>query len=523
MCRLPSVLVLRVGLGLLLACGLTACGEELSKPGVPEPAAAGGPIDGETLPKGAPKDLDGMILVPAGPSVMGYDHGKKFERPRHGVVLDAFYIDVYEVTNFQYRRFVRASGHPAPPHWVDGEYAWGRDLHPVTNVRWEDATAYAKWAQKRLPTEAEWERACRGPEGQLFPYGNEFNLALTNNGDAPACDTVLVDSFPEGRSPVGCYNMAGNVWEWVSDWFSTKYYKEGQVNPRGPSIGTMHVSKGGSWTTDVEACRASFRCRSLEGARWGYCGFRCARSVPPADADARPGRENMVLIPEGHFLMGDDGYYFAAPQRRIWLDAYLIDKMPVTHRAYHAFCRASGYAPPQHWQRGLPPEGMAKHPVANVSLEDARAYAQWAGKALPTEAQWEKAARGTDGRRYPWGEDYDETLCNTIGSRIGRTVPVGTYPGGASPYGVLGMCGNVWEWVDGRWDPAWYTAMPERNPNGAQEGGRHALKGGTWSTLPANCRTYARSQSLPGGCWGYCGFRCVVDGRVTKERLGAQR
>jgi len=452
-----------------------------------------------------------MVLVPAGPAVMGHDKGKKFERPRHVVMLDAFHIDLYEVTNFQYRRFMRASGHAAPPHWVDGTYEWGRDFHPVTNVRWEDAKSYAKWAKKRLPTEAEWERACRGPAGQLYPYGDEFKRALTNNGDAPACDTLRVDTFPRGRSPVGCYNMAGNVWEWVEDWFSTRYYKEGQVNPRGPAVGLMHVSKGGSWTTDRAACRASFRCRSLPGAQWGYCGFRCARSAKVAVAKEPPGRADMILIPAGTFLMGDDGYYFAAPQRRIWLDAYLIDKTPVTHDAYHAFCRASAHPPPPHWHGGVPPEGLDDHPVANITLEDARAYARWAGKELPTEAQWEKAARGTDARRYPWGEDYDETLCNTIGSQIGRTVPVGTYPEGASPYGVLGMCGNVWEWVEGRWDPRWYAAMAERNPNGAQAGGKHVLRGGTWSTLPGNCRTYARSSSLLGGRWGYCGFRCVVD------------
>ena len=462
------------------------------------------------LPQGAPADLDAMVLVPAGPALMGYDAGKAFERPQHTVVLDAFFIDLYATTNFQYRRFVRATGHDAPPHWTDGTYEPGHDLHPVTNVRWEDALAYAQWAGKRLPTEAEWEKAARGTDGRIYPYGNTFDLELTNNGSNAAFGTVRVDRFPAARSPYGCYQMAGNVWEWVSDWFSTTYYADGQVDPHGPPSGTMHVSKGGSWTTDAAACRASFRCRSLPGARWGYCGFRCARSATPAEELQPPGREDMVLVPEGFFLMGSDHDALCAPQRRIWLDAYLIDRTPVTHAEYDRFCRATGAPPPPHWHAGRLPAGREQHPVNNVTLDEARAYAAWAGKTLPTEAQWEKAARGTDGRVYPWGEDYDETRCNTRFSKVGNTVPVGAYPEGRSPYGVLGMCGNVWEWVEGRWDPRWYAAMPEKNPNGAQAGGLHVLRGGTWSTLPALCRTTSRSQALPGARWGYCGFRCVA-------------
>jgi serine/threonine-protein kinase len=305
--------------------------------------------------------------------------------------------------------------------------------------------------------------------------------------------------------------MCGNVWEYVEDWFAVGYYADGQVNPRGPAGGAMHVSKGGSWTTDDPTCRASYRCTSLPGARWGYCGFRCAKSVI-AKEDLQPsGRENMVEIPAGKFLMGSDGYLFGSPEHEIHLDAYLIDRTPVTNAGYLAFVRATRYPPPPHWRNGRPPQGWEEHPVTHVTLEDARAYAAWAGKELPTEAQWEKAARGTDGREYPWGEDYDETRCNTLHARIGRTVRVGSYPDGASPYGVLGMCGNVWEWVEGRWDPDWYEVMPERNPDGRSEEGLLVLRGGTWSTLPRNCRTWCRIQALRGTRWDYCGFRCVVN------------
>ena len=473
----------------------------------------------DALPEDAPKGLGSMVLVPAGPTVVGYDKGKRFERPAHTVELSAFEIDVYEVTNWEFRRFVRATGQEPPPHWTNGTYAFGRDWHPVTNIRWEDAVAYATWVGKRLPTEAEWEKACRGPKGWLYPYGNEFRQDITNNGTAPAADTVRVDAFPENKSHYGCIQMAGNVWEFVSDWFSITYYKDGRVDPRGPKAGTTHVSKGGSWTTDDYVCRASFRCRSLPGARWGYCGFRCARSVLPEGYGAPTPISAMVEIPEGEFLMGYDGDYYCAPERKIWLDTYRIDKTPVTNAQYQRFCRETGHATPPHWHAARFPQGLDLHPVINVTIQDARAYAAWAGKVLATEAQWEKAARGTEGLEWPWGNEFDETLCNGRLAGVGYTVPVGTYPKGASPYGVLGMCGNVWEWVEGPWDPSWRAKMPARNPGPKNPTEILVLKGGTWSTAPYLCRTFSRSRSLRGGRWGYCGFRCVADARSHPNGL----
>ncbi|MHC4778059.1 MAG: formylglycine-generating enzyme family protein [Planctomycetota bacterium] len=466
-------------------------------------------IDPSEQPEGAPADLGQMVLVPEGWFIMGSNSGKPFERPAHRVYLDTYFMDIYEVTNFEYREFVRATDAKTPPHWRDGTYRNGRDLHPVTNVSWEEASAYAKWAGKRLPTEAEWEKACRGPDGRTYAYGDEFDVSCTNNSDARICDTVTVDSFQEALSYYGCYNMTGNVWEWVSDWFSTTYYSEGQRNPKGPPSGSLRVSKGGSWTTDAVSCSATFRCRSDPGSRWGYTGFRCARDAERKDEIEPPGLESMILIPEGSFLMGDDDYHWEKPRREIHIDAYWIDRLPVTHEEYFDFCRATDYPPPMHWHAGNFPHGKGNHPVNNVSLADARAFAAWAGKRLPTEAEWEKAARGTDGRAYPWGDTYDRSLCNCDGSKIGHTVPVGSYPDGASPYGVLDMCGNVWEWVEGAWDPKVYATQPDRNPQPPVERLMDVLRGGTWSTLPLNCRTFSRCPALEGARMGYCGFRCV--------------
>jgi formylglycine-generating enzyme required for sulfatase activity len=452
-----------------------------------------------------------MVLVPAGTAFMGDDDGRPDQKPQHVVDLDAFFIDVYEVTNFEYREFVRATGRAAPPHWIDGASEAGRDLHPVVNVTWEDAVAYAAWAGKRLPTEAEWEKACRGPDGRAFAYGDAFREDCTNWGSSGICDTVRVDAMPANASPYGCRHMTGNVWEWVSDWYAKGHPPGPRKNPRGSPSGVLHVGKGGSWTTDSESCKAAYRCRSMVGSRWGYAGFRCAKDARDA-ADIRPpGEDAMVLIPEGWFEMGEDGSPFSAPRRRIWVDAFRIDTYPVTNRRYAEYCAAAKAEAPPQWRLGCPPEGEEDHPVVNVTLEEARAYAAWAGKRLPTEAEWEKAARGEDGRFYPWGNSFDPKMCNTLDAEIGHSVKVGTYPAAASPYGVHDMCGNVWQWVEGAFDPKYYAEMPERNPKGSARGPLIVLRGGTWSTCRENCRTYWRCPSLKGARWSYCGFRCAKD------------
>ncbi|MFD6391169.1 SUMF1/EgtB/PvdO family nonheme iron enzyme [Nocardia sp. NPDC060259] len=149
----------------------------------------------------------------------------------------------------------------------------------------------------------------------------------------------------------------------------------------------------------------------------------------------------MVWIAEGIYLSG----YQSEPQ---WLDGYWIDVFPTTNRDYALFVTATDYPAPQHWGAELPAREMADHPVVWVSWEDAQAYSRWAGKALPTASQWEKAARGTRGNPYPWGVAPTPAKCNVRGSGPGRTTSVDTYKSGVSPYGVFDMCGNTWEWMD---------------------------------------------------------------------------
>jgi formylglycine-generating enzyme required for sulfatase activity len=175
---------------------------------------------------------------------------------------------------------------------------------------------------------------------------------------------------------------------------------------------------------------------------------RVKRALAPTKDSAKLDRtklngDAMILIPSSKFLMG-------AGRRAVDVDDFYIDKYPVTNIEYKKFLDSIPTGerprPPRRWRRGYPKD-KANHPVSGVSFSDAKRYAEWANKRLPTEAEWEKAARGIDGRKYPWGNEFDRTRCNTAESGINDTTPADRYPEGASPYGVMDMAGNVWEWV----------------------------------------------------------------------------
>ena len=224
---------------------------------------------------------------------------------------------------------------------------------------------------------------------------------------------------------------------------------------------------------------------------------------------------DLVRIPAGEFLMGSTDADKSAssderPQHKVMLDDYLIGKYPVTNAQYEVYAKAKGL-------RWSMPRGKEKHPVVEVSWDDAMAFCAWASHVtgrevtLPTEAQWEKAARGTDGRHYPWGNHApDKTRCNYQGD-VGHTTVVGRYsPKGDSPYGVADMSGNVWEWVADWYDENSYANAPASNPHCPPAGTYRVVRGGGWYGYASNVRAAFRFRVQQTSRVDLCGFRVAV-------------
>ncbi|MCP9469438.1 MAG: formylglycine-generating enzyme family protein [Nitrospira sp.] len=275
--------------------------------------------------------------------------------------------------------------------------------------------------------------------------------------------------------------------------------------------------------------------------------------APIVSASSLP--DETVLIPAGEFFMGspDDGSSFddERPQRKVFVGSFRIHRHEVTNARYKRFTDETGHRTPSHekpaltlWLNGEPFPGSEHHPVVNVSWDDALAYCRWLGMRLPTEAEWEKAARGIDGRRYPWGNEWDPHLANSAsywadrtiefkdggewkafwmagdGARIARerglngevlTLPVGSFPEGASPYGLLDMAGNVSEWVQDWYEPYSYLHAPLSDPPGPDGRLLKVVRGGSWLKPARNLRTSDRDYGSPTDRATGIGFRCAQD------------
>ena len=226
------------------------------------------------------KDGAPAVLVPAGNFIMGDDQ----ESPRRELYLDAYYIDRYEVTTARYAKFLEATGSVAPPEdWEKLDRDRGKEL-PVVGVDWNDATAYCKWAGRRLPTDAEWEKAARGSDERRYPWGSESpNLDRANyqNASPEAYDGGLmnVGAHPSGRSPYGVEDLAGNANEWVTDWYAESFPSGDVRNPKGPETGTARVIRGGGRFEPSERILSTKRYNGAPDLRGADIGFRCAREL----------------------------------------------------------------------------------------------------------------------------------------------------------------------------------------------------------------------------------------------------
>lgn len=278
---------------------------------LPTPSDTSTPTDTVIPPTHTPTatltPISAMVRVPAGDSVQGSTESQVEEAyascsdvddecwrwafddeiPQHKVYLDEFYIDRHEVANAEYRACVNAGACDPPEsrssntrnaYFDNARYA----DHPVIHVSWYDADRFCQWKGKRLPTEAEWEKAARGSDGRLWPWGDEFypsRLNFRSGGVSPdSGDTVSVGRHPAGASPYGAMEMIGNVWEWVADWYSESYYQSvPNNNPQGPRSGEKKVIRGGSWNSNIGSARAASRAGAPPTEAYFDIGFRCAR------------------------------------------------------------------------------------------------------------------------------------------------------------------------------------------------------------------------------------------------------
>jgi len=218
------------------------------------------------------KDGTQLIRIPAGQFWMGSDDGAENERPRHRVVLDEFYIARHPVTNAQYAQFMKETGHKEPYYWDDKRF--NQPNQPVVGVTWRDAMEYCQWAGLRLPTERQWEKAARGTDGRTWPWGNEPPDERRCNFSGNVGATTEVGSYPDGASPYGCQDMAGNVWEWCVSKWRDSYKGEPDDSIEGDAL---RVLRGGCWWDDANAVRCAFRGRSGPRDWLDLRGFRCVQ------------------------------------------------------------------------------------------------------------------------------------------------------------------------------------------------------------------------------------------------------
>ncbi|MEE8379837.1 MAG: formylglycine-generating enzyme family protein [Gammaproteobacteria bacterium] len=227
-----------------------------------------------------------MIMVPAGQFIMGTDTRLPDEGPQHTVTLPAYFIDKYEVTNYQYKKFNDATNGRSPRHWRNRTFPDGKVDHPVVYVTWDNANDYCHWAGKRLPTDQEWEKAARGTGGRLFPWGDQFSVHRANTPlrwkeIGSFGDTTPVGSFEEGKSPYGLYDVSGNVWEWTDSWY--KAYPDNKTDSE--SYGERYKTlKGGSWfDCSFYKCGISApvfnRAFFAKKVKNDSFGFRCAKDT----------------------------------------------------------------------------------------------------------------------------------------------------------------------------------------------------------------------------------------------------
>ncbi len=523
-----------------------------------------------------------MVLVPAGCFMMGSEDGGGDEQPAHQQCFDEpFWLDRTEVTQGDFARLGGVAGRAS---------SFSGDARPVESITWFEARDFCEARNARLPSEREWEYAARGPDSWVYPWGdarNADNAVWSGNANGK---TSNVGSRPAGASWVGALDMSGNVWEWTSSLYEEYPYAADDGREAADNRTDVRVLRGGSFGSTTNYLRSANRNWDFPVNNGDSFGFRCARFVATSattatlvptptptvqdtalfeDAQTRarsfagsnPDWEpfywtfddgvEMVLVPVGTFEMGstpeeiDFGFDLCqqaadndAACQRSWFDdeapngdnaqtfnePFWIDRTEVTRAQYQA-CVDAGVC-------DEPPASdystEENQPINRVTWFQAQAYCEWRGARLPTEAEWEYAARGPDRLIFPWGNEFTGDEANHCDNNCGSqdwasnydyvneenddgfavTAPVGSYPEGASWVGALDMSGNVWEWTSSLYEEYPYAADDGREAADNRTDAR-VLRGGSFLNAADFLRSANRSWDDPGFYDSVVGFRCA--------------
>ena len=547
----------------------------------PAPQVKPAYVAAPTLPLWVPE----MVEVPAGPFLMGNSDWDKDaqsnEKPQHTLTLPRYEIGKTPVTNFQFRPFVEGDGYTNRAYWDDEGWqwheqakrtqpsywrdaTWNGDRQPVIGVTWYEANAYTRWLSAQtgmtfqLPTEAMWEKAARGTDGRIYPWGNTWYSKRANSRESSLGKTTPVGQYPNGASPYGALDMAGNVWQWTASIYRPYPYDptDGRENSSYYSARQYFTLRGGSWTHESLSLRVAYRLGDSPSYPFVFpnVGMRLARLLPAQTQLAPPPQApvarapqpqakptlpvwmpEMVEVPAGSFLMGSndrdqDAQSDEKPRHTLTLPRYAIGKTPVTNAQFRPFVAGDGYTNRAYWDdagwqwreqaRRTQPSSWhdAKwnsdlQPVVDITWHEALAYTRWLNAQtdmnfqLPTEAMWEKAARGTDGRIYPWGNTWEAGRANSREAGLGKTTPVGQYPNGTSRYGARDMAGNVWEWTASMYRPYPYNPTDGREILSALVEKPFTVRGGSWNDASLSLRAAYRHFFSPGNVYRILGFR----------------
>lgn len=512
-------------------------------------------------------EFDGveMVLVPVGCFQMGSTHDQieaivaeggfrpliVNEQPAHEICIEEpFWLDKFEVTQ----------GGAARLEVSNSIGIFDGDNYPLYNINWFKARDFCELREARLPTEAEWEFAARGPDSLIFPWGNTPEPDSAVFADNSGLRSAEVGSRPDGVSWVGALDMSGNVWEWTSTLMQAYPYdaEDGREADPVSDPSVKRVMRGGGHSVPQYAVRAPTRGAALMTDSSWSLGLRCARNINPdidlLQAESEPidnvteppmitpealeimeasvtsneewtpvVREyngvEMVLVPAGCFLMGTtdeqvdelsrisgrpDFYDDERPAHEVCIEEpFWIDRYEVTVGNFTTLGGEIGRPIPIHHNGNNLPLGL-------ITWFEAQRFCELRGGRLPTEAEWEYAARGPDSLMYPWGNRYiQENVIDDLNPVIG-TMPVGSRPGGASWVGALDMAGNVDEWTHSIYRDYPYDATDGREADAATADHEpRSARSGSWLGSGSGTRTAKRYFRDPGSASSDLGFRCV--------------